>query len=77
MELTLRQDERSLTFEAPTLEVARLVASACGWEVDVEPLEPGRVSLKAHRNGATIGVTGTTVYDAAEKLISRLTEPQR
>ena len=49
--------------------MARLVASAHGFHVDVEPMEPGRVKLVAKRGEATINCSGTTVSDAAAKLI--------
>jgi hypothetical protein len=73
MEAAVRTDEGWLTFEAPTLEVARLIASASGFDVDLEPGAPGQVALRAHRNGVTITTSGTTEYDAAHKLIERLT----
>lgn len=73
METAVRTEEGWLTFEAPTLEVARLVASASGFNVDVEPGAPGAVKLTATRDGVNIVTNGTTVYDAAEKLIRKLT----
>ncbi len=72
METAVRTEEGWLSFEAPTLEVARLIASASGFNVDVEPGAPGNVRLTASREGTTINCSGTTVYDAAEKLIKRL-----
>ena len=72
METAVRTTEGWLTFEAPTLEVARLIASASGFNVDVEPGAPGHVKLTATRGDLTINTSGTTVYDAAEKLITRL-----
>ena len=72
MRTSVETEDGWLTFEAPTLEIARLVASASGFNVDVEPGAPGHVGLKAERNGVTIKTTGTTVYEAAEKLITRL-----
>lgn len=62
-----------MSFEVPTLEAARMVASASGFHVDVEPGAPGTVVLTATRGSATIKTKGTTVYDAAEKLIKGLT----
>ncbi len=73
METAIRTDDGWLSFEAPTLEVARLIASASGFNVDVEPGAPGSVSLTAVRGEITIKTSGTTVYDAADKLIKRLT----
>ena len=69
MQVTVGTEEGDLSFEAPTIEVARLVASAHGFHVDVEPMEPGRVKLVAKRGEATINCSGTTVSDAAAKLI--------
>jgi hypothetical protein len=77
METSIRTTEGWLTFEAPTLEVARLVASASGFHVDLEPGEPGHCKLTATGNGVTIVTKGTTTYDAAEKLIRKLSHEQR
>ncbi len=73
METAIRTDDGWLSFHAPTLEVARLVASASGFNVDCEPGEPGKVKLTATRGSITIVTHGTTNYDAAEKLIRKLT----
>ena len=73
MQVTVRTEEGDLSFEAPTIEVARLVASAHGFHVDVEPMEPGRVKLTASRGKATIHCSGPTVNGAAAKLIKGLT----
>lgn len=73
METAVRTEEGWLTFEAPTLEVARLVASASGFNVDVEPGAPGTCRLTAVRGDITINCNGTTEWDAAAKLIKRLT----
>ncbi len=72
METAIRTDEGWLSFEAPTLEVARLVASCHGFNVDVEPGAPGACKLTATKGDITINTNGSTVYDAAEKLIKRL-----
>lgn len=72
MRVTVETAEGNLNFEAPTLEVARLVASAHGFDVDLEPMEPGRVKLRAHRGKTTINCTGSTENDAAEKLLKGL-----
>lgn len=69
MQVTVRTTEGDLSFEAPTLEVARLVASAHGFSCECEPMEPGRVKLTARRLAVTINCSGTTVSDAAAKLI--------
>lgn len=73
MEVTVRTEDGDLSFVAPTLEVARLVASAHGFHVDVEPMEPGRVKLTATRSTTTIRTTGSTENEAAAKLIKGLT----
>jgi hypothetical protein len=72
METLVRTEDGWLRFDAPTLEVARLLASVYGWDVDCEPGAPGKVQLTAKRGDATIRTNGTTVYDAAEKLIGKL-----
>jgi hypothetical protein len=77
MEAAIRTEDGWLSFEAPTLEVARLIASASGFNVDLEPGAPGHVKLTATRQGpkgpVTITTNGSTVYEAAEKLIKGLT----
>ncbi len=72
MRAAIETEEGWLSFHVPTLEVARLVASASGFHVDLEPGAPGNVKLTAIRGDITINCSGTTVYDAAEKLIKRL-----
>ena len=73
METAIRTDEGWLSFEAPTLEVARLIASATGFNVDVEPGAPGHVTLTATMNTPkgviTITKRGSTVNDAAAAFI--------
>ncbi len=73
MHTAVHTDEGWLSFEVPTLEVARLVASASGFSVDLEPGAPGHCKLTATRGDITIVTNGTTYYDAAEKLIRKLT----
>ncbi len=68
MHVAVTTEEGVLNFEAPTIEVARLVASAHGFHVDVEPWV-GNVKLTVRRGGATINCSGATVSDAAAKLI--------
>ncbi len=61
--------------DAPSLDVARLVAGCCGFfDVDMEPMGPGRVSVTAYGDKRTLTTNGTTVYDASEKLIQLLAE---
>ena len=73
MEVSVGTDDGDLNFMAPTIEVARLVASAHGYHVDVEPGAPGHVKLTATsvKSKATIVVNGTTVNDAAGKLVGK------
>lgn len=59
-------------FSAPTVDVARLVANVCGYSVDVEPMEPGRVLVRAESASAKLTFRGTTVHDACQKLIESL-----
>ncbi len=55
------------------MDVARLVASAHGFNVDLEPGAPGYVKLTAdHPNGAVLHYSGATVNEAAAKLIKGL-----
>lgn len=69
MEVIIKTSDGDLGFIATTIEVARLVASAHGFHVDVEPMEPGRVKVTARRLEATIHCSGSSVNDAASKLI--------
>lgn len=56
--------------EVSSLEVASLVASYYGfYDVDVEPMGPGKVSVTAYGENRTVTVNGTTVYDVCERLI--------
>ena len=72
MEVTLQTDMGPLSFTATSLEVATLLASVYGWEVDVEPMA-GSVKVTARRGEATIKVNGNTVGEAADKLIRSMT----
>lgn len=68
MQVSVKTEEGVLSFEAQTIEVARLVASAHGFNVDVEPWA-GNVKLVARRGSTTIHCSGATVNEAAAKLI--------
>ena len=72
MEAAVKTTEGWLKFEVSTLEIARLVASARGFMCDLEPGAPGAVKLTATDGESTIITNGSTVYDAAEKLIGKL-----
>lgn len=69
-------ESKTLTLpEAPSLEVARLVAACRGfYDVDVEPMGPGRVSVTAYADKRTLTFHGTTIYDACENMIAALAE---
>lgn len=54
------------------LDALRLAASSLGWDLDLEPGAPGRVSCTATRMAAKIVVTGSNNEEAAEKLIRLL-----
>lgn len=70
MDVSVRTDDGWLRFAAPTLEVARLIASAHGFHVDLEPGEPGKCKLTAvHSGGAMVVCNGSCPNDAAAKLI--------
>ncbi len=65
--------ELVLAFKAPTLEVARMVAGAAGYtDVDIEPMEPGRVKVTAVKGDKVLRIIGETVQDVCGKLIGKL-----
>lgn len=76
MEVGVRTSRGLLSFDAEVLDVARLVASARGFHLDIEPMEPGRAKLTAthHRTGAIIRTNGNSAHAAAENLINLLTD---
>ncbi len=76
MEVVVRTQAGRLKLDANVLDVARFLASVRGYNLDIEPMEPGRAKLTAtHGNtGAIIRATGSSVVTAAKKLISLLTE---
>ena len=73
MKVTVETSEGDLSFEAPTMAVAVLVAQAHGFGCEIEPMEPGRVNLTAKRGTTTLNFRGTTENDAAANLIKGLT----
>ena len=76
MEVTIRRAPGvKVTFHSESLDVARLVASTFGYDVDIEPGEPGKNKLTAtdRRTGHTVTANGTSPTVAAEKLIELLT----
>lgn len=72
MEVTLQTDRGPLSITATSLEVATLLGSVYGWEIDVEPMA-NSVNVTARRGEATIKVNGKTVGEAADKLIRSMT----
>lgn len=57
------------------LEVARLVAGSAGfYDVDVEPMEPGRARVTAYGVNRRIVTNGVSVPDACDKLIRLLVQ---
>lgn len=75
MEVVVRTKTGLLTVYAEVLEVARLVASVRGFNLDIEPQVRGAKLTATHqRNGAIIRASGATVGEAAENLITLLTD---
>lgn len=55
------------------VDVARMVASVYHfYDVDIEPLEPGRVKLTARAQNVTIRKNGTSQRDVCEQFINEL-----
>ncbi len=67
-------DNRTLTIaDVPSEQVARLVAACCGFrDLDLEPMEPGKMKLTATGPGRVVTYTGSSVFDVCEKLIDAL-----
>ena len=62
-----------LVFNAWSVNVARLVGATAEYDIDVEPMEPGKVRITATGHaGGKIVVTGKTHDDACEQIINRL-----
>ena len=59
-------------YEAPTLGSLRCVAEVFGWTVDVEPMEPGKVVVRATGANRSLSFTGTSVHEACHKMILAL-----
>ncbi len=60
------------TLCVPTVDVARMVGSAAGFHIDLEPMEPGRVRVTASGLTEKMTFTGVDVQEACQKLIERL-----
>lgn len=75
MEVGVRTKDGVLNVNAGVLDVARLVASAHGFHLDIEPMAPGAAKLTATHGttGAIVRANGSSVEAAAEKLIGLLT----
>ncbi len=66
-------EERQVTVQVPSLDVARLIAGSAGfYDVDCEPMEPGKVKVSAYGRNKKLSTNGTTVHDACDKLIRLL-----
>ncbi len=59
--------------DASSLEVARLVSSVRGYyDVDLQPQEPGRVTVTAQGKDRKLHFSGATNTEACNKLIEAL-----
>ncbi len=73
MEATFFIGDRQLRCEVTSLDVAKLVAASKGYsDIDIEPGRPGQVSLKAYSKAGVLSFSGTSIYDACDKLIMSL-----
>lgn len=73
MQVVVTTEEGDVSFDAPTIEVARLVASAYGFHVDVEPIgSRAGVIITATNGTATFKATGDTPSEAAGTLLKRM-----
>ncbi len=80
MEVVVQLKQKRISFESETLDVARLVASTFGWAVDLEPTGQGgaaKLTATNGRTGAIVRTNGSSVVDAAEKLIDLLANTER
>ncbi len=76
MHVDVTTSDGTVGFEASTLEVARMVASVFGFEVDLEPQMAGKSTVKltaSHRTKATLVFNGKNINEAAGGLIKALT----
>ncbi len=66
--------ELRMAINASALDVARLMASCNGYhDVDLQPQEPGRVTITAHSSKAKkLHFSGPTMTEACNKLIEAL-----
>ncbi len=71
MQVTVGQ----LTFNAYAVNVARLIGTTAGYDIDVEPMAPGTVKVTAtDKNGHSLRASGSTEEAACLKIINKLAE---
>lgn len=59
--------------DADPLDCARLVASLYHfYDVDIEPMEPGRVRLTARAHRREVRFNGTSVRDVCERFVNSI-----
>lgn len=71
MEVRVRTENNVLRFNASELDVARLVASFLGFELDAQAHECG-AKVTARKGTASISASGTSLTDAAKNIINLL-----
>ena len=71
MEVRVRTENCVLKMNAAELDVARLVASFLGFELDAQA-HIGGATITAQKGAATIRANGTSLTDAAKNIINLL-----
>ena len=71
MEVRVRTENSVLKFNAAELDVARLVASFLGFELDAQAHDGG-AKVTARKGTASISASGTSLTDAAKNIINLL-----
>lgn len=71
MEVRVRTEKSVLKFNAAELDVARLVASFLGFELDAQAYVGG-AKVTASKGTASISASGTSLTDAAKNIINLL-----
>lgn len=73
MEVIVRTSRGLLSINVETLEAAKLVATAFGFNLDLEPMVGSvRITATHSRTALTIGASGNDATEAAENLINLL-----
>ncbi len=71
MQVTVGQ----LTFNAYAVNVARLIGTTAGYDIDLEPMAPGTVRVTAtSQSGQTLRATGHDAEAACLNIINKLAE---